>query len=404
MRLSIVIAAFAVLAADGALLRGWARRPTIAIAPGERLVYLAGTGENLRAGVEGPEGRRRGEAGQVVARSGPGQRVSIVAAQLPLILAPRARRVLLLGWGGGGAAASALSHPIRELDVVDPSSAAVEAAAWLLPTVGRPLEDSRLRLSVASFEGALRAGGPSYDAIICNGEADEALIRFAKARLAPGGSLAIRVPLSRRPDQGALREALQRALRHFPYASVWSVQDGEGVLLASRRDSPDVRELDAVFKRAAPAAWLRPLGLSYPATLLSLEAADERTSREIAWRRGGREALAALDARATPEGRRRLLLSRYLSQRGRPLQPREYLEILLHPRSPAELPVFRGMLQEWVDRFPRDPRALAFLYVVEEQEGHADRAAALRSRLDSLRRRRHPKPDRGEVIIPGTGR
>lgn len=401
MRLWRLAAIAVVLGSNGALLQRWARRPTVAMERGESLLFLAGEGEQLYAVVEGPEGRRIVSRRLVVARAGAGQRLSIVSAQLPLMLAPASKRVLLLGWGGGAAAASALSHPLSRLDVAEPSPFAVEAAGWLLPPAERPTGDSRLRLVVSSYENFLRAPGPAYDAIVFNGEADETQLILAKARLAAGGFVAMRAPLSD-SDPQSLLPALQRALRHYPNVSVWRVEDGEGILLASRRAAGDVRGLDAAFRRAAPAAWLRPLGLSYPATLLSLEAADERTSRELAWRRGGLP-LVAVDDRATPEGRRRLLLARYLQQRRRPLQPREYLEILLHPRSPAERPVFHGMLQEWVARFPRDPRALAFLYVVEEQQGHADRAAELRSRLDALRRKR-PGPGRREIIIPGTGR
>jgi hypothetical protein len=223
-------------------------------------------------------------------------------------------------------------------------------------------------------------------------------MRLASLRLAPGGLVAARAPLGE--GDRLLPEALRRALRHMPRASVWRVVHGEALILASRSPPNGARSLDRAFSRPGPAGWLRPLGLSYPATLLSLQAVGDRTTRRLAWGPGAAApSLVAEDDRATGARRRALLLDGYLRGRGAPLKPREYLEILLHPRSPEEQPVFRELLEEWVSRYPRDPRALAFLYVVEEREGHSRRASVLRSRLSALRRR---KPAIGrQVVVPG---
>jgi spermidine synthase len=404
MRSARWAAAAAVVFLNGTLLVRWARKPTVRMRPGETLLYYGGERENAAAVIEGPGGRRLVVFGRVLADEFGAQRDAVVAAQLPLLLQPRARTALILGWAGGDAAASALSHPLRSLQVVESSPWVVKASQLLPRRPGRPLDDRRMRLTISDYYDFLRRPGPRYDVIVCNMEADEDLIRLAKDRLSPDGLLALRVFLEPLDGRKALRPTLQAALRHFGAVSVWSLQGVDGVLLASRRAPSRVSGLDAEFRLAAPAAWLRHLGLSYPATLLSLEAADERTARALAWPRDGRAPLTAFDDRASPEGRSRLLLARYLKERRRPLQPREYLEILLHPRSPKEMPVFYSLLQEWVDRYPRDPRALAFLCVVEEQSGHPDRAAALRARLAALKRRRAGPAVGREIVVPSTGK
>lgn len=384
-----------VAAGDAAFLCAWLRKPSVPLEREESIAYAALDDFGLVAVVDGPAGRRLVAPGEREAR-GP-DRPRIVLAQLPLMLAPRARRVLLLGWGSGAAAAAALSHPIAALDAAEASAALVGASPALrLP--GGPLSDSRLTVRRETADQALARPGARYDLVLFDRPASEVQLRAAAAKLAPGGLVAERVELSEEDGQASFRESLRQALRQFPRVSVWSVVEGEAVLLCSRRE-PEPGRLDDLFASPGPAAWLRPLGLSYPATLLSLQAAGDDTARRLAWGRTPPRPLFAVDDRAAVESRRRLLLGRYLAARKRPLQPREYLEILLHPRGTHERAVFRGLLEEWVERYPKDPRALAFLYVVEEREGHSDRAAQLRARLSQLKRRR--TPERREIVIPG---
>lgn len=328
----------------------------------------------------------------------PDRRIAVVLAQLPLMLEPGARRALLLGWGDGDAAGTMLSHPLRSLDVVAAKGEDAEGRE-APPDAGHPLEDSRLSLRTEDFETALAGKGPPYDVIVCAGRCSEAAVHLASQRLSPSGLAAFRAVA---PDVESLQSALQRALRHFPCVSVWRVLDGDVVLLCSRRPPREVARLDELFGRAAPAGWLRPLGLSYPATLLSLQSAGEGTARQIAWRSAGPRPWPTLDDRATADGRASLLLSLYLKRRRRPLRPREYLEILLHPRGRQEMPVFRGLLEEWVQRYPADPRALAFLCVVEEREGHLEAASKLRRRLAALHGREGGRAPRGRIVIPAS--
>lgn len=396
--LSLALAAVAA-AADAGLLLHWSRRPAVALPPGERLLWFGDDGLRTAAVTEGPAGRRMLVDGRGVAGSGTGLRAPVVLAQLPLMLGGGAREVLLFGWGAGAAAASALSHPIARLDAVERSSAVVAAAA-VFEAAGRPLEDKRARLILArswSAEGRLAA---AYDVVLIEalpaGLADNTeLYRLARARLRPGGLAAARVRVGSSPQ--GLRAELRRFHAHFPETSVWSVSEGEVILLGSRRRPAEVEALDRRFSSPGPAALLRPLGLSYPATLLSLQSSSERGVRAMA--RSDGPPLA--DDRARPEGRAQLLLARYLLHRGSSLRPREYLEILLHPRGARERGIFRGLLEEWVRRYPRDPRAVAFLYLIEERDGHAQTAAVLRARLSALRRR----PDSGiearrEIVLP----
>ena len=279
--------------------------------------------------------------------------------------------------------------------------AAVLACAALAWRRTPPLQEPEEVSAVAAERAAVVALqlpkllAPNAVSVVLSGMPEERTMRRLACSLRSDGLVAVRLRVA---EADALRPALRRALRHFSNVTVWRTHGGETVLLASRRRLTGARWLDEAFRRESRSARLRPLGLSYPATLLSLEAAGERTARRLAWS-DSPATWRLVDDRSTAEGRADLLLSRYLEQRRKPLQPREYLEILLHPREPEERPVFRSLLEEWVRRYPRDPRALAFLYVVEEREGRSERAARLRARLDTLRGRR-TGPPRREIILP----
>src|SRR5882762_2545817 len=72
----------------------------------------------------------------------------ILVAHVPLLLAPRKDRVLVIGLGSGVTLGSALTHPIGEVDCVELEDAVVKASRFFDDTNGAPLRDPRARLVV----------------------------------------------------------------------------------------------------------------------------------------------------------------------------------------------------------------------------------------------------------------
>jgi hypothetical protein len=95
---------------------------------------------------------------------------------------------------------------------------------------------------------------------------------LAAARLTPGGLLAQWWPLATQNDEDS-RSLVRSFLDRFPYASLWTTELHEMLLIGSDRPF----ELDAARVRArfdGPAAALREIGVSSPAALLATWVTD----------------------------------------------------------------------------------------------------------------------------------
>jgi spermidine synthase len=90
----------------------------------------------------------------------------ILCGHVPLLLAPQPRDVLVIGLASGVTAGSALTHPVRRLDVVD-IVAAMPRATRLFDSWNRdPLSDPRFRLIVDDARSYLSHTRQRYDVII----------------------------------------------------------------------------------------------------------------------------------------------------------------------------------------------------------------------------------------------
>lgn len=120
-----------------------------------------------------------------------------------LLAAPRCARVLVIGGGDGGTAREVLRHPeVEELVQIEIDELVVEACRAHLPSLGGPAwEDPRLDLRIG--DGVAFVKDPatgSFDVILLDGSDpvgpsrglfDEDFYRACRARLTPGGVLAL---------------------------------------------------------------------------------------------------------------------------------------------------------------------------------------------------------------------
>ena len=90
----------------------------------------------------------------------------VLVAQLPLLLAPRADRVLVVGLGSGVTLGSVLTHPVRNVECVELEDAVVRASRFFDDISGSPLRDPRVRLIVNDARNHLLVTRQPYDVIV----------------------------------------------------------------------------------------------------------------------------------------------------------------------------------------------------------------------------------------------
>lgn len=167
----------------------------------------------------------------------------IMAAHLPMMLHPSARRVMVVGLGVGQTADRFLMHGVERLDVVDIEPALFDIVprrfhtAWtkdprvrLLPEDGRNvIAHTGERYDVLSIEVGLafRPGVPAFYT------AD--FYRRARARLAPGGLLSQFVPFLGLPPE-VVPGMLASFREVFPHAVLW-YNTSEALLVGVNADS-----------------------------------------------------------------------------------------------------------------------------------------------------------------------
>jgi len=354
-----------------------------------KLLFYREDREASVAVLEDPGGLRSLRVdGKTDASSGADMRTQIELGELPLLLRPRARRALVIGWGSGVTAGSMLRHPLERLDAVELLPGVARASAFFGAVNGEPLSDRRLALSIEDAKTFLARQGPAYDVIVSEpsnpwmaGVGDLFSRQFygrAAARLAPDGVMAQWFHVYEMNDD-LLRLVVRTFRASFPHVAIWSMRGSDLILVGSRRPlAPDFAALEGRWRTPGVRADFERVAVSFPATLLGEQAAGERSAAALAgdgpladelrpvleyeapkafFRETRAGAIYALDDRGDPSRRRELLLARYLAWRGRPLGSLEYADRFLDAVDvPRERPRLVELLADWARRYPRDPR------------------------------------------------
>ena len=326
--------------------------------------------------------------GKTDASTGPDMRTQVLLGELPLLLKPDARQALVVGWGSGVTAGSMLRHPLARLDAVELIPAVADASRLFAEQNGGAAADPRLSLRFEDAKSFLARPGTMYDVIVSEpsnpwmaGVGDLFSAEFyarARARLAPGGLMAQWFHGYEMDDE--LFSLVVRTYRaEFPFVTLWSVADDDLILVGSDRPlRPDFSAMERALQAKPAREDLARADVNTLAVLLSLQSAGEDSVRVMggdgplneelrprleygapkAFFRAASAGLpAAHDDRADPVRRDGLLLGRYLAERGRGLTKEEYLDFMIFPHAPHEMPLVRERLSEWRRRFPGDPRA-----------------------------------------------
>ncbi len=211
-------------------------------------------------------------------------------AHLPLLLAPDAKRVCLIGLASGVTAGAALTHEIQQLDVVEISRDVVRASHFFDGVNGRPLEDPRVALVVNDGRNHLALTSSEYDVIISepsnpwiagmNSLFTRDFFQIARRRLRENGIFAQWFHIYNMP-QDDLRSLLAAFQDVFPSAILWKLNDGD-ILLTGLAGDPAVleRHLPPVSRNARAA--LSGAGVEDPKLLLDLYVMRDRDLRDFA--------------------------------------------------------------------------------------------------------------------------
>lgn len=418
--------AAAALWASAAMTRGWDR---LLLSAGEfrgRVSYDARGFSGYREKVRRQEllfCRDDGDATVTVVKDGPSivlktngkpdastvddLHTEILSGQLPLVLRPGARDVLIVGLGSGITAGSVLTHPVERLDLVEISRGVVEAERFFREHNNRPLEDPRASLHVADAKTFLRLAPRRYDLIISEPSNpwvagvgslfSTDFYREARSRLAPGGLMLQWFHLYEMDDE-TLRLLLRTFCSQFAHVTLWEVPPAKTDILLVGSESPlpaDFSAMEAALQRPAAAQDLSRLGIGRLPTLLALQSASDPTVRELAgsgrvnqdqfplleyaapralFHMGISDLVFTRDERLGRRSGQSLLLARWLAARGRPLALAEFAELgefQFRRRGTLAVP----FLEEWARRFPADPRPLRRL--AEARAAGGDTAGSL---------------------------
>ncbi|MFN7982859.1 MAG: fused MFS/spermidine synthase, partial [Vicinamibacterales bacterium] len=226
--------------------------------------------------------------GKVDASTGGDMLTQKLLAHVPLLLHGAATRVAIVGLGSGITAASALSHPIESLDVLEISPEVAEASR-LFATSGRsPLDDRRTRLLVADGRTHLALGRRTYDVIIAEpsnpwmaGVAalfTQEYFQSARARLAPGGVVCqwVNTYDISSPD---LRSVVATFTSVFPHATLWMAGEGDLLMIGSADPlEPRLANVERGYATGSVRADLQSIRVSSPFVLLSMFVAGEASA------------------------------------------------------------------------------------------------------------------------------
>ena len=203
----------------------------------------------------------------------------ILSAEIPMVIRPGARNVLLIGYGTGIGAGSLLLHPLESLDVAETEAAVVEASRRFEPANRSPRSDPRLKLYPEDPRLLLRAKGPgAYDRILCRATAPEAVssrflftasfYRLAASRLRRGGLLAQALPLEGLSPSD-LASVVRTARTAFGDVVLLQTYYHEALLLASDETIRfDLKSIQAAMDQEKILSDLGRIGLASPELLV----------------------------------------------------------------------------------------------------------------------------------------
>ncbi|MGE4650261.1 MAG: fused MFS/spermidine synthase [Myxococcota bacterium] len=211
------------------------------------------------------------------------------AATLPVLARPEARRMLVVGLGGGVILES-VPASIERIDVLEIEPEILEANRVIAPQRSSdPLADPRLRVVLGDARGALSRSRARYDAIVSQPSHPwtegsgplftREFFALLRAHMTPGGVLC-QWMAARFLDEALLQGMLATLLEVFPHVRVYHPVPGGLLFLAS--ESPLRVEEGAARALGASPQGFGALGIHRPEDVRAAWLLDESGSRALA--------------------------------------------------------------------------------------------------------------------------
>jgi len=325
----------------------------------------------------------------------------ILSGQVPLLLKPDARKVLVIGLGSGITAGSVLRHPVEKVDLVEISPEVVEGSRFFAPHNHDVLKDPRLKLHIEDGKTFLKVTPERYDIIISEpsnpwiaGIGNLFSVEFyqdARKRLEPDGLVVQWFHTYEMTDE-TLRLVLRTFTRSFEHVTLWSTMTRDLLLVGSAVPvSVDFKKSLTRFKDTKVNEELRRLGIESLATILSLQVTSDVGVRKAAGK--GRvnedlfpileyeapkafflgrvsQLLISYDERLHPRDGSSIYFAQYL--RDHPLTARESKDIATYHLTHGSLNALtlsQSFVDLWLKQDPKDPEAHWALSRIEKQRG-----------------------------------
>lgn len=226
--------------------------------------------------------------GKVDATDGADMLTQRLLAHLPLALADGGgsgfpKSVFIVGYGSGATAGAALRHPVERVAAAEISPEVAEAARLFAASNGRPWEDERFELLPVDARNHLLLGGDRYEVVISepsnpwmSGVSPLFTVEFfelVRSRLAPGGLFCQWIHLYRLAEP-ELQTVAAGFTEVFPESAVFTLHDGDALLLGANGPFPEVPPEEVRRRLAQVADETAPYGLTGPETLTTFYAAS----------------------------------------------------------------------------------------------------------------------------------
>jgi spermidine synthase len=211
----------------------------------------------------------------------------VMLGQLPLLLAPRMERALIVGYGSGVSVGALLESPLKSLECLELEPEVVSAASYFNHVNHEPLKDARLKLIIDDARTYLHVNPTQYDIIVSEpshpwvpGVANlftQEFFELGRSRLKDDGVFAQWVQIYQLSPE-SLRSVLATFLKVFPHARVFRVggaAQGKDLILVGSRSPLPLERMNARRSEPRMAAELARINLQDEASIASWYVCDE---------------------------------------------------------------------------------------------------------------------------------
>lgn len=211
---------------------------------------------------------------------------------LPMLARPDSKEIFVLGFGSGITAGALLGHPIDSLTIAENCEPVIRAAPFFYPLNRGVWSNKVTRVVNEDARTVLKLGGKKYDVIISEPSNpwmigvgsvfSREFYELAAANLKDDGIMTQWFHAYEMND-GIVSLVLRTFSRVFPNMEIWDTQQGDLVILGSKKawkSDPEVYR--KVFEREAPRADLVQIGLRSPESVWARQLASQRTAFAVA--------------------------------------------------------------------------------------------------------------------------